>query len=344
MVDSGIQRGDVKMINEVNNYQVGDIIAFYYQSGDDQIILYHEIIEETADGGFITKGSSNALPEANVTYSDKIIGRQSNDGNYKILISVPFRISVVLIAYGLAMAYIIWYILDLFKEEREEEAEVSTPIKSQYFTCPSGNKKLRKKRRRSKGWKTLTMIGLLFISTCGFTYSGVYSASQPLIAAANNISFAATIKGWTNSDILSDEFYEAAEDLEYALSNPSSTSGIALSDAIAAKKSADWIGNMDKITQVSGNLEDVMTVSSGTTYILKICSNGNYELYMTSVNYKNKSIYSTISPVYKTTYELQSDGTYKAVQSEVGSCQVTYYDSSHGQWQKSFNTDSFDKS
>lgn len=337
MVASGIERGDVKMIGKSDDYRIGDIIAFHYQSGDDDIILYHEIVEETEDGGFITKGSSNELPEANVTYSNAIIGKQVNNGNYKILVSVPFKVTLILVSYAITMAYIIWCAIKIIKDDKQLEAANSVYYND--FTCPPGAKKLRRKRKHSIH-KHLCVL-LLFITACGFIPYNAFAIGQPSISATHTISFVKTITGWTNSDILSDEFYQAAEDLEYALSHPDSEQGQALTAAIAAKKSTDWMGNMDNITQVSNNLDEVMTVSNGVTYIIKIFSNGDYELYMTNVNYQNKSIYSTFSPVYRTVYEKQPDGTYKATESTSGSCQVTYYDQHHMQWQKSFNTDTF---
>ncbi len=187
---------------------------------------------------------------------------------------------------------------------------------------------------------SLMVLGLA--GSIGYA-SWQYSKSEKTIS-----NIALNIKkwdfSWTGSDVLDDITYEHASEFPTALNgleDPDSVEGQALAQAIAAKKSTDWVGNMDSIVNVSGNLAKVLNVSDDCTYIIKIKADGSYELYMTYVDYSKKSIYARFGPVYKTVYKQDEDGNYKAVQSYKGTATVTYYDAAHGQKQKSFNTDDF---
>lgn len=149
---------------------------------------------------------------------------------------------------------------------------------------------------------------------------------------------------WEGSDSLDAETYGYAEGFPNALNglnDPTSERGKALADAIAAKKSSDWLGNMDSISNVSDNLSKVLDVGDDCSYIIKIKSDGSYELYVTYEDLSSKSIYARFGPVYKTVYRKNADGEYEAVQSYKGTATVTYYDTRHMQWQRSFNTDDF---
>ena len=150
---------------------------------------------------------------------------------------------------------------------------------------------------------------------------------------------------WTDSDVLDDETYEYSSEFPDALNgleDPDSEQGQALAAAIEAKRSgADWLGNMDEISNVSDNLSKVLNVSEDCSYIIKIKSDGSYELYVTYEDLSSKRIYQRFGTVYKTVYQKDESGKYKAVQSYKGTATVTYYDTRGGQWQRSFNTDDF---
>lgn len=171
----------------------------------------------------------------------------------------------------------------------------------------------------------------------GFSSDG--GASATTVVNIRGFSFS-----WDGSDSLDAATYGYAEGFQEALNglgDPASERGKALADAIAAKKSSDWLGNMDSISNVSGNLEKVLGVKDGCSYIIKIKSDGSYELYITYEDLSAKSVYARFGPVYKTVYRKDSDGEYRAVQSYKGTATVTYYDTRHMQWQRSFNTDDF---
>ncbi len=150
---------------------------------------------------------------------------------------------------------------------------------------------------------------------------------------------------WTDSDVLDEETYEYSSEFPDALNgleDPNSEQGQALAEAIEAKRTgADWLGNMDEISNVSGNLAKVLDVSDDCSYIIKIKSDGSYELYVTYEDLSSKRLYARFGPVYKTVYQKDENGNYKAVQSYKGTATITYYDTWGGQWQKSFNTDDF---
>ncbi len=78
MIASGINVGDVRAIRGSDTYNIGDIIAFHH--GD--YIYYHEIIGGNAIDGFITKGSSNTMPDSGVATLTDIIGRQVSTTNF----------------------------------------------------------------------------------------------------------------------------------------------------------------------------------------------------------------------------------------------------------------------
>lgn len=322
MTTSGINRGDVKLIHSSKEYEVGDIIAFYYDNGNETFILYHQIIEKTEEGRFVTKGSSNRLPEARTISKEDIIGKQVNNGNYKILVSIPFKVSLVLITYMFAMSYITCIVMEVLEDEKKNGGTITK------------NKKKTKK----------SILGLfigLFLFPILIVSNEAFASPQANISLMQQIKF--VIRSWNGSEDLNKDAYDSSITLEYALNNPQSESGEALIDAIKARTAEDWVGNMDIISNVSDNLDKVLTVPDGCTYIIKIKSSTRYELYITYENYQRMNLYTRFGPVYKTVYEKIGDGDFEITSSEVGTATVTYYDIKHSQMQLSFNTDEFIK-
>lgn len=319
MSASGIKRGDVKIIRSSCDYEVGDIIAFYYDNGKETFILYHQIIEKTKEGRFITKGSSNKLPESKTIIQKNIIGKQVNNGNYKILVSIPFKVSLVISTYILTMGYIGWTVHDILEEDKKD---------------------MTKQPKKKKDKKNIVgVIICLMLMPSMLLTNNAYASEQTKIDLIQKIKF--SLKSWSGSEKLTNNAYESSITLEYALNNPTSESGESLINAMNARKSKDWVGNMDTISNVSDNLEKVMEVPYGCTYIIKIKSNSWYELYITYENYEYMSIYTRFGVVYKTTFQETNNGNFEIISSESGTATVTYYDISHGQMQKSFNTDEF---
>lgn len=150
---------------------------------------------------------------------------------------------------------------------------------------------------------------------------------------------------WVDSDVLDEKTYEYSAGFPEALNglnDPTSEKGQALSKAITAKRSgADWVGNMDNKSTVITNLDKVLDVTDDCSYIIKIKSDGSYELYVTYEDLDSLSLYESFGPVYKTVYKKDENGIYKTVQSYVGTATITYYDTRSWQWQRSFNTDDF---
>lgn len=188
------------------------------------------------------------------------------------------------------------------------------------------------------------LISMLLGVGVGYASWGFSSERGASAVTTVNIRGFSFSFSWDGSDSLDADTYGYAEGFPEALNgldDPTSERGKALSDAIAAKKSSDWLGNMDSISNVSGNLGKVLDVKEGCSYIIKIKSDGSYELYVTYEDLSAKSVYARFGPVYKTVYRKNSDGKYAAVQSCKGTATVTYYDTRHMQWQRSFNTDDF---
>lgn len=323
MSDSGIKRGDVKLIHKADSYKIGDIIAFYYGDEEEPIIMYHQIIGETEDGGFITKGSSNKLPDARTTYSENIIGKQVNNLNYKLIVSVPFKVSLILLAYIIVMIYIGWVISDIFRDETERSLRIK-------------NRKIVK----NKCGKIIIPLLVLFSSLCICgRIQGVFCIEMNTLETKQTINFIG--HNWDGSDKLNDDALSASLELKYALNNPSSDEGKALASAINARKSSDWIGNMDQISNVADNLDKVITAPDACTYIIKIKSTSSYELYITYEDYSNMRLYTRFGPVYKIVFTMNYSGEYEITSSDVGTATVTYYDIKNNQMQLSFNTDEF---
>lgn len=159
-----------------------------------------------------------------------------------------------------------------------------------------------------------------------------------------NVNINAFTFDWVDSDVLDEKTYEYSSEFPDALNglnDSDSVEGQALKKAIESKRSgADWVGNMDNKSTVITNLDKVLDVTDDCKYIIKIKSDGSYELYVTYESL-NQSLYTRFGPVYKTVYQKDENGVYKAVQSYKGTATITYYDTWSGQWQRSFNTDDF---
>ncbi len=193
---------------------------------------------------------------------------------------------------------------------------------------------------------TLSLLSLLIVGTAAsIGYASWQFSGDNEIANKFDVNIKEFSFGWTDSDVLDDTTYEYASEFPDALNglnDPDSVEGQALADAIEAKRSGtDWLGNMDTIVNVKDNLAKVLNVTDDCLYIIKIKTDGSYELYVTYEDISNSSIYTSFGPVYKTVYEKNSEGVYKATQSYKGTATVTYYDNAGGQKQKSFNTDDF---
>lgn len=196
----------------------------------------------------------------------------------------------------------------------------------------------------------LMLFSLLLAAAAGTGYaSWTFSGNSATInSIAVNIGKQWSFN-WTDSDVLDDETYEYSAEFPDALNgleDPDSETGQALAAALAARKSTDWVGNIDEISSVNKNLAKVLNVSDDCTYIIKIKADGSYELYVTYVTLPTGSslrrkIGQRFGTVYKTVYQQDASGKYKAVQSYKGTATYTYYDSANNQYQASFNTDDF---
>lgn len=65
------KKNDIIIIQEQNEYKVGDIIAYI---ADDGNIITHRIIEKN-ENGFYTKGDNNNTKDETLIHSNNIIGK-----------------------------------------------------------------------------------------------------------------------------------------------------------------------------------------------------------------------------------------------------------------------------
>lgn len=65
------KKNDIIIIQEQNEYKVGDIVAYI---ADDGNIVTHRIIEEN-ENGFYTKGDNNNTKDEALIYPNNIIGK-----------------------------------------------------------------------------------------------------------------------------------------------------------------------------------------------------------------------------------------------------------------------------
>ena len=210
-------------------------------------------------------------------------------------------------------------------------------------------------------WRKRTMkikaifLSLLTLIVTSVAFSIGYASWQYSSSNETTNNIAVNIQGfnfWVDSDVLDEDTYQYSEDFIDALNgldDPNSEQGQALADAIEQRKNtsalfffnSDEVGNMDDNTGISNDLKKVLNVKDGCSYIIKINTDGTYELYVTYVNLSSKNYGDTIEPVYKTVYEKNANGEYRAVQSYKGSSVVARYSSGYFNWQKSFSTSDF---
>lgn len=197
---------------------------------------------------------------------------------------------------------------------------------------------------------TLSLLSLLVVGAAvsvgyaSWQYSGDNETVNQFDVNIKEFTFS-----WTDSDVLDDQTYEYASEFPDALNglnDEDSEEGQALSAAIEAKRSGtDWLGNIDSRDGVASNLKKVLNVSDDCTFIIKVKSDGSYELYVTYETLPNPMSWNYVGKrfgtIYKTVYQKDSNGVYKATQSYKGTATYTFYDNAGGQTQASFNTDDF---
>ena len=114
-----INRGDVIMVVPQDEYEVGDVIAFYDSIG----LLTHRIESQNEDGSFVTKGDNNDSKDNEALKKEYIIGKvvktfEGLGGVVSVMQSPPIIIMFVIVI-GLLL------FLSNKKEKEAEEAEVS---------------------------------------------------------------------------------------------------------------------------------------------------------------------------------------------------------------------------
>ena len=65
------KKNDIIIIQEQNEYKVGDIVAYIAEDGN---IVTHRIIEKN-ENGFYTKGDNNNTKDETLIHSNSIIGK-----------------------------------------------------------------------------------------------------------------------------------------------------------------------------------------------------------------------------------------------------------------------------
>lgn len=161
----------------------------------------------------------------------------------------------------------------------------------------------------------MASVGVGFAS---WNFSSEASSTNNVIVNVMNWTFN---KVWTGSDKLDEETFEMAETFEIALSDPNSPEGKAWTQAWNSKNTLgnSYVGSMDR--NADDEFEQLFE-SEDASIIVKRRNNNQYELYVTYVDLSRNR---TVSPVYKTTYYRQSDGTFIPILSEVGTCQRNQY-------------------
>ena len=69
-MEPAISAGDLLIIHRKAVYQEGDVISF----SDNGNYITHRLVGQT-DGGFITQGDSNNVPDSEPVYAEQIVGR-----------------------------------------------------------------------------------------------------------------------------------------------------------------------------------------------------------------------------------------------------------------------------
>lgn len=114
-----INKGDVIMVVPQDEYEVGDVVAFYDSIG----LLTHRIVSQNEDGSFVTQGDNNDSNDNEALKKEYIIGKvvdtfEGLGGVVSVMQSPPIIIMMVIII-GLLL------FLSNKKEKEAEEAEVS---------------------------------------------------------------------------------------------------------------------------------------------------------------------------------------------------------------------------
>lgn len=130
MKNSHIDKGDVRVIKLGNKYDftIGDIIAFK----QDDIIIYHEIIDKTGEA-FITKGSSNKYPDAKLVYRDDILGKQAIDHDFSFIFNTTGHIIFITLVYFNVIYYSTFMIKDIILEDKQKVNQSTKRNKSKAF-------------------------------------------------------------------------------------------------------------------------------------------------------------------------------------------------------------------
>lgn len=174
------------------------------------------------------------------------------------------------------------------------------------------------------------LIALFSIcALCSLGYaSWNFSESTNITNTANLVIHAFDFQPeWIKSDVLEEEkpeAYEAATEFEEAINNPTSDEGSAWTEAWKSKHSSlggnQYVGSMDRN---AGEYIDLIFDDNANYIITTVPNSNEYFLYVTYE--KLNTPFGTVQPVYKTQYQLQSDGTYRPIESWIGKCNRNIY-------------------
>lgn len=168
------------------------------------------------------------------------------------------------------------------------------------------------------GFILAASMGLGFAS---WTFSSSKESKSTLGIVVKDFIFRAT---WTNSDVLPDPAYNAANEFAYAVNNPNTPEGKAWTDAWKLKHNGSggnqYVGSMGN--RGAGDDFAVMFSDKGNYIAVRHDAN-SYSLYVTYETLN--SPIGTVQPVYKTLFTKNADGTYSPSQSWVGRCNRNIY-------------------
>ena len=118
-MDPTIKKGDVIMVVPQDEYEVGDIVAFYDSIG----ILTHRIYSENEDGTFVTKGDNNRSKDFDSLKQEYIIGKVvKNFEGLGAVVSV-MQSPPIIIMFVIVIAFLLF--LSNKKEKEAEQEEIS---------------------------------------------------------------------------------------------------------------------------------------------------------------------------------------------------------------------------
>lgn len=192
MEASGIGIGDVRLIVRSERYGVGDIIAFH-KGGR---VYFHEIVS-LVEGGFVTKGSSNAAPDIGAVQLGDVIGRQAVDADLSWAFSPWFRIATIALAHALCM----WACWSVFAEAIRDEKDQSEhcgeekPLECPYdaHKRPSEARHVHGRARRGGHTKAALLALLFAAASLAAPAFGGWSAPASALAASQTTSFAGKV-------------------------------------------------------------------------------------------------------------------------------------------------------